>query len=83
MLSFRERILHESTCTVHLTRKLFDFNKTQSTMCCRSARSPQEHIKSDRDFYVIHDVTGVTGWILGVPDLQPGRGAPTSALQGP
>ena len=51
-------------------------------MCCRFARSTQEHFSSDRDVDVIYDVTGVTGWILGVPDLQPGRGAKTSALQG-
>jgi hypothetical protein len=49
-------------------------------MCCRSTGGTQQRIRSDRDIDVIYDVTGVTGWVLGVPDLQPGRGPPTSTL---
>jgi len=52
-------------------------------MYCRPAGLSQERIRSDRDLDVIYDVTGDTGWILGVPDLQPGSAAPTYALQGP
>jgi hypothetical protein len=52
-------------------------------MCCRSAWSSQERIRKDCAFDVVYCVAGVTGWILGVPHLQPGRAATTSALQRP
>ena len=53
-------------------------------MCHTSAgwRS-QEHIRSDCNLDVIYDVTGVTGCIFGVSDLQPGGAAQRSAFQGP
>jgi hypothetical protein len=52
-------------------------------VCHRSAEWSQEHIRPDCHFYVIYDVTGVTGFILGFSDLQPGCAAPRSAFQGP
>jgi hypothetical protein len=52
-------------------------------MCHRSAEWSQQHIRSDCHIYVIYDVTGVTGCILGVSDLQLGCAAPRSAFQGP
>jgi hypothetical protein len=78
-----EHNIHESTCRAHLNITQFSFNKSQPAMCCRSVWLSQELIRSDRDLDVIYDVTGFTGWILGVPDFQPGGGAQTSTLQGP
>jgi hypothetical protein len=52
-------------------------------MCHRSAEWSQKHIRTDCYFYILYDVTGVTGFILGVFDLQPGCAAPRSAIQGP
>ena len=52
-------------------------------MCRRSAGRSQEHIRPDFVLDVVYDVTGVTGCIIGVPDLQPGCAATRSAIQGP
>jgi hypothetical protein len=78
-----EHIIHVSKCTAHLNRTRFNFNTSQPAMFCRSAGCSQERIRSDRDLYVIYDVIGNTGWILGVPDIQSGRRAPKSSIQGP
>jgi len=52
-------------------------------MCHRSAGCSQEHSRQDSKFDLMFDVTGVNGCIFGVSDLQPGRAAPKSAIQGP
>ena len=49
----------------------------------RSAGSLQEHVRPNSNLDVVSDVTGVNVCIFGVFDLQPGRAAPKSALQGP
>jgi len=77
-----EHIIYASSCASHLNRTRFSYNKTQTAMYCRSGGCSQERIRSNRDLDVVYDVTGDTGWILGVPNLQPRCGTPTSALQG-
>jgi len=52
-------------------------------MCHRSAAAIQKHIRPDCNLHLIHDVTCVNGCIFGVSDLQPGRAARKSAIQGP
>jgi hypothetical protein len=52
-------------------------------MCRRSAGSLQGHVRPNSNLDVVSDVTGVNVCIFGVFELQPGRAAPKSALQGP
>jgi len=51
-------------------------------MCHRSAGAIQKYVMQDCKLHLIYDVTGVNGCIFGVSDLQPGRAAPRSAIQG-
>jgi hypothetical protein len=52
-------------------------------VCYRSAAGIQEHIRQNCNIYIIYDVTGVTGCIFGVFDLQPSCAAPKSPIQEP
>ena len=52
-------------------------------VCRRTAGGIQKHIGPDCSLDVKYDFSGVNGCIFGVSDLQPGRAAPTSAIQGP
>jgi len=51
-------------------------------MCHRSTGGIQKYIREDCKLHFICDVICVNGCIFGVSDLQPGRAAPTSAIQG-
>jgi len=75
--------VNESTCTSHCNRTSSVCITTQPAMYFRSAIRTQKRIRSDCDLDVIYDVTGDTGRILGVPDLQPGSGAQISAISRP
>ena len=52
-------------------------------MCHRSAGAIQKYVRQDCILHLIYDVICVNGCIFGVSDLQPGRAAPKSAIQGP